>query len=97
MAVRIISIKKEKGHFESPYLAIDYLEWINERTRVNGITSRDKIYDWIKNANGEAYITDVSGNKTFLVPAMTPKGNKYVKTVADEEVTDYLLLLPECA
>jgi hypothetical protein len=97
MAVRIISVKKDEGDYENPYLAIDYLEWINERIHVNGITDRTKIYDWIKDANGKAYIIDEHGNKTYLIPAISAQGSKYVKTVADETKTDCLLLLPECA
>jgi len=96
MAVRIICIKKDEGTSDNPYLAIDYFEWINEKINVNGVTDRTQIYDWIKDANGEAYITDADGNKTYLMPALCPQGNKYVKTVNDETITDQLLLLPEC-
>jgi hypothetical protein len=96
MAVRIICIKKDEGKYENPYIAIDHLEWINERINVKGITDRSKIHDWIKDEDGEAYIIDPYGNKTFLIPAITPNGNKYVKTVMDETVPDCLLLLPAC-
>jgi hypothetical protein len=96
MAVRIICIKKDDGDHENPYVAIDHLEWVNDRIKVNGITDRTKIYDWIKNEKGEAYIMDQFGNKTYLIPAISPKGNKYVKTVIDETVTDSLLMLPQC-
>ena len=96
MAVRIICIKKDEGISDNPYLAIDYFEWINERINVNGITDRTQIYDWIKDGNGEAYVTDDNGNKVYLIPATCPKGNKYVKTVEDESVPDSLLLLPQC-
>jgi hypothetical protein len=95
MAVRVICIKKDEGIYENPYLAIDYLEWVNERINVKGVTDRTKIYDWIKNEEGEAYIIDQYGNKNYLVPAVSPQGNKYVKTVNDEGV-DCLLLLPDC-
>ncbi|MGZ3872893.1 MAG: DUF3892 domain-containing protein [Mucilaginibacter sp.] len=96
MAVRIICIKKEEGMAENPYLAIHYFEWVNERINVKGITDRAKIYDWIKNEAGEAYITGADGTRTYLIPATCPQGNKYVKTVEDESVTDNLLLLPLC-
>ena len=49
MAVRIICIKKDDGDHENPYVAIDHLEWVNDRIKVNGITDRTKIHDWIKN------------------------------------------------
>ena len=96
MAVKIISIKKDAESSDNPYLAIDYFEWINERINVNGVTERTLIHDWIKEGNGEAYITDTKGNKTYLIPAVCPLGNKYVKTVVDETITDELLLLPLC-
>jgi hypothetical protein len=96
MAVRVICIKKDEGNYENPYLAIDYVEWINERINVNGITDRTKIHDWIKNEDGEAYIIDRYGNKILLIPAVSPQGNKYVKTT-DDETIDCLLSLPECA
>ncbi len=96
MAVRIICIKKDEGKHENPYIAIDYLEWINERINVKGVTDRTKIHDWIKNEDGEAYIIDENGNKTYLIPAVSPQGNKYVKTVTDESAPDCLLMLPAC-
>ena len=96
MAVRIVCIKKEDGIYQNPYLAIDHFEWVNERINVYGITDRSKIHDWIKNEDGEAYIIDENGNKIYLVPAVCPEGNKYVKTT-DDETADCLLLLPECA
>lgn len=95
MAVRILCIKKDKDKYENPYIAIDYLEWVNERINVKGITDRTKIHDWIKDEDGEAYIIDERGNKILLVPAICPKGNKYVKT-ADDAANDCLLSLPLC-
>ena len=96
MAVRIICIKKEEGKHENPYIAIDYLEWVNERINVKGITDRTKIHDWIKYESGEAYIVDRSGKKIYLIPEISPLGNKYVKTVEDETIADCLLQLPDC-
>lgn len=95
MAVRIICIKREKGVYENPWLAINYVEWVNERVNVNGITERAKIHDWIKDLDGEAYIIDPTGKKILLIPATSPGGNKYVKT-GDDETIDFLLSLPEC-
>ncbi|MDB5147144.1 MAG: hypothetical protein JWQ57_1164 [Mucilaginibacter sp.] len=97
MAVRIVCIKTDTRPHENPYVAIDSLEWINERINVKGLTERSKLYDWIKNEDGDAYIIDNKGNKTSLIPAVCPEGNKYVKTVYDESEPDYLLGLPECA
>jgi hypothetical protein len=96
MAVRIICIKKDEGEYENPYMAIDYFEWINERINVKGVTDRAKIHDWIKEESGEAYIIDDAGDKIRLIPAISPQGNKYVKTVVDDTAEDCLLLLPLC-
>ena len=97
MAVRILSIKTDETPHENPYVAIDSLEWVNERVNIKGLTERSKLYDWIKNEDGEAYIIDNDGNKTSLIPALCPLGNKYVKTDCDESENDLLLSLPECA
>ncbi|WP_184550412.1 DUF3892 domain-containing protein [Mucilaginibacter sp. FT3.2] len=97
MAVRILSIKTDVAPHNNPYVAIDSLEWVNEHINVKGITERTKLYDWIKNESGEAYIIDAKGNKTRLIPALCPEGNKYVKTVRNESEKDILLDLPECA
>ena len=95
MAVRIICIKRNKGIYENPWLAINYVEWINEKVNVNGITDRTKIYDWIKELEGEAYVIDKYGKKIPVIPAMSPDGDKDDKT-ADDETSDCLLFLPEC-
>lgn len=97
MAVRILCIKTDVAPHNNPYVAIDSLEWVNERINVKGITERSKLYDWIKNEDGEAYIIDERGIKTCLIPALCPQGNKYVKTVNDESENDILLGLPESA
>ena len=96
MAVRIICIKRDEGSYENPYVAIDHLEWVNERIKVNGITDRTKIYDWIAYEKGEAYVLNQHGEKAYLIPAISPLGTKYVKTVTDEAREDILLFLPEC-
>jgi hypothetical protein len=95
MAVRILCIKTDDRPHINPYIAIDSLEWVNERINVKGMTERAKLYDWIKDGDGEAYIIDQYGNKTSLIPAVCPDGNKYVKTVTDESEKDQLLALPE--
>ena len=95
MAVRILCTKKYEGTYENPYLAIDHLEWVNERINVKGITDRPKLHDWLKDESGEAYIVTTKGEKIYLVPAVCPQGNKYVKTT-DDESRDCLLVLPDC-
>jgi len=54
------------------------------------------MYDWVVNDHGQAFVKDANGNVAYLVGAISSKGNKYVKTVADETKTDNLLYLSEC-
>jgi hypothetical protein len=54
------------------------------------------MYDFVVNKNGQAYVRDVYGNIAYLMGAISKRGNKYVKTVADETKTDNLLKLDEC-
>ena len=96
MSVRITCIKKDSGNHENPYVAIESLGWIEDGTSKTGNNTRLEMYDWVVNKNGRAYVKDAQGNVAYLVGAISPRSNKYVKTVADETKTDNLLKLPEC-
>jgi len=95
MAVRITCITKDNGNHENPYLSITSLGWITEGNKTVSMSSRLQIYEFLL-ANGQAYVLDTFGNKAYLITAISAKGNKYVKTIADETKTDNLLQLPEC-
>lgn len=96
MSVRITCIKKDSGNHENPYVAIESLDWINEQTNATARTTRLDMYDFVVNKKGEAYVKDAQGNVAYLIGAISPRGTKYVKTVADETKTDNLLKLSEC-
>ena len=96
MSVRITYITKDHGNHENPYVAIENLGWINEATSKTGNSTRLQMYDWLVNENGQAYVKDAQGNVAYLIGAISPRGNKYVKTVADETESDNLLKLNEC-
>lgn len=96
MAIRITCINKDNGYHENPNLAITHLGWINEATGKEGKNTRLEIYNWIKNDDGHAYVTDRSGNKVKVITAETMNGTKYVKTIADSTTLNNLLSLPEC-
>lgn len=95
MAVAVICIKTEKFVSQNPYLTIDYLEWINERINVKGVTDRIKLHDWLNEEKGEAYIIDEGGNRFNLAAAINAEGDKYVKT-SDDEKANRLLKVPTC-
>lgn len=95
MARRITCIKKAGGNHENAYTAIESLGWTDDVSNLTGKTSRVDMYDWLKRG-GTAYVKDGSGNRADLITAVSSKGTKYVKTVADETKTDNLLQLPEC-
>jgi hypothetical protein len=96
MSVKITCIIKDAGNHENPHTAISDLGWVNEETNVKGLSSRLDVYKFVKEDNYIAYVKDAFGNKANLIGAITPRGTKYVKTVADETKTDNLLKLPEC-
>lgn len=95
MSVRITCITKDSGNHENPYVAISHLGWIDENTKQTGYDKRETIYDFVKKGN-IAYVKDAYGNVAILICAISSKGTKYVKTVADETKSDNLLKLPEC-
>lgn len=96
MAIRITCIKKDSGNHENPHTAISDLGWKNDATGATGNSTRLEMYDFVENEDGVAYVKDAFGNKADLIGAITPRGTKYVKTVADETKSDNLLKLPEC-
>jgi hypothetical protein len=96
MSVRITCIKKDRVNHENPYVAIESLGWINEANGERGASTRLTMYDWVVNRVRIGYVLDLGGNTAYLIGAISPRGNPYVKTVADETKTDNLLQLPEC-
>jgi hypothetical protein len=95
MAIRITCITKSDGYHENPFTAIQSLGWVDDTTGEIGNTDRIRMYDWIKDQKGVAYV--LSGNdKAYLTTAITDHGTKYVKTIADDTTRDNLLKLPEC-
>ena len=95
MPIRVTCIKKDNGFHENPHVAISELGWINDSNEATGNSTRVQIYDWI-NAGGVAYIMDSVGRKINLITAVSPKGTKYLRTVADNSTNDILLNLQEC-
>lgn len=95
MLVRITCITKDSGNHENPYVAISHLGWINESNQKSGYDTREIIYDFVKKGN-IAYVKDIFGNTAKLMCAISSRGTRYVKTVADETKSDNLLKLQEC-
>ncbi len=96
MSVRITCIKKDSGNHENPHTAISTLGWQEDGTGKTGRSTRLEMYKFVVEDKGYAYVQDAYGNKAKLIGGITPRGTKYVKTVADETKTDNLLKLPEC-
>lgn len=96
MSIKITCINKQQGYHEDPHHAISHLGWVEDGTGKSGKSTRLEIYDWIKDQNGVAYITDSYGNKAYLMTKVSKNGTKFVQTVADGRETNNLLNLPEC-
>lgn len=95
MSVRVRCIKKASGDHENPYVAISTIGWQNPATGESGRSTRLEMYDWVVKG-GHAYV-EASGYQARLVDAISPSGNKYVRTQSDSTQADNLLKLPECA
>lgn len=96
MAVRITCINKAEGAHYDPHVAIASLGWRNEVSGAEGKSTREQIYDWLKNKGGVAYVVDEFGNKAYVYPRENPNGTRFVQTAADRVWTDNLLALNEC-
>jgi hypothetical protein len=96
MGVRITCINKAGGQHENPYVAIQFLGWVNEETGQAGKSSREGIYDFVVNKGGTAYVVG-GGARADLIGVISPRGTRYVKTRSDSTDRDNLLKLPECA
>lgn len=96
MAIRITCINKSGGDHQDPHHAISDLGWVNDQDGVPGKSTRLQVYDWIKNQNGVAYVTDRYGNRVNVGTREHANGTKYLQTYADQVWTDNLLSLPEC-
>lgn len=95
MAVRITCINKANGQHENPYTAISHLGWSQDGTGNTGRSTREQMYDWIKNQNGQAYV-QAGTARARVITAVSSRGTRYVKTEADSTDRDNLLKLPEC-
>jgi len=95
MAIRITCINKDNGRHENPYVAIADLGWVADGTGKSGRVGRERLHDWIRSEGGVAYV-QVGVARAAVIPAVSPRGTKYVKTEADSTDRDNLLKLPEC-
>jgi hypothetical protein len=94
MAIRITCIRKDGGDHENPYVAISSLSWINESTGEKNNSTRVQMYDWVV-SGGHAFVQGVA-SRAQLIGEISSRGNKYVKTMANDTSSDNLLKLPEC-
>ncbi len=95
MSISVTCIEKTSGNTENQLTAISKLGWVEDGTGDSGRSTREEMYQWVKNGN-RAYVKDSMGNTADLIAAVTEKGTKYVRTAADGTTTDNLLALPVC-
>jgi hypothetical protein len=93
MAIRITCINKSGGYHDDPHHAISHLGWVNEQTGKQGKSTRLEVYNWIKNENGTAYVTDSAGHRAYVGARENSAGTKYLQTYADQRWSNNLLAL----
>lgn len=96
MAVRISCINKANGLHENPYVAISHLNWVEDGTGKTGRSTREDMYAFVEDQKSTAYVQSGS-SRAVLMGAVSARGTKYVKTVANDTSRDNLLKLPECS
>jgi len=97
VAIRITCINKAGGQHYDPHVAITNLGWVNDSTGETGESSRQAVYDWLKqNPTNQAYVRDGFGNVAYLGARENQHGTQFVQTYRDQTWTDNLLALPEC-
>lgn len=94
MSIRITCIKKSGGHHQEPHEAITALTWVNEQDGSRGNSSREQMYEWVKNG-GQAFVV-FGATRVQVVTAETSWGTRFVKTRPDHTIRDNLLSLSEC-
>lgn len=94
--IRITCINKDNGNHDNPHEAITFLGWLEDGTGLQGKWPRIRMYNWIKDENGVAYVNDSAGNKVYVQTAESRNGNPFVRTIADGRETNNLLSLMEC-
>lgn len=94
MATRVrISCINKADRF-NPNKHITHIGGINaDKTRWK--MTEEKAIEYIENGTYEFYVY-AGGSSVDVIVAISSAGNKYLRTVADGEIPDNLLSLPEC-
>jgi Protein of unknown function (DUF3892) len=96
MRIRITNVSKPSGYNLNPHEAISELQWTVDSTGQTGRSTREQIYNWLKNAENSAYVRDRANDVAFVGTRENAKGTRYLQTYADGIWKDNLLSLPNC-
>jgi hypothetical protein len=86
---RITNVNRNNSREATEKILLVSLKGSNKRY------SQLQIADWIDLGEHEFFM-ELNGKTYTVTTAVSPKGNKYIKTQNDGSAIDYLLRLPEC-
>ena len=93
MAHRVTCINK--GDRYNPWERITHIGGNNADGTPWRITQQEAV-EGIESGKWAFYVERPAGDRVNVIVALSPHGNKYVKTAADGDQPNNLLSLPEC-
>ena len=96
MTFRIVCISRNGKEGGDPLLSVSELGAVNEQTGDVRFYNLAELHDVANNEDNNVYLTDILGKKVRVIPAVTPNGEKYVRSTFNDDKMDDILKLSSC-
>lgn len=95
MTIRLICMTHEAREGVDPLLCFKEIGGVNEQTGEVKLYRPSELHDLVTQGNN-IYMNDIFGNKVKVAADITSKGEKFIRTIFNNEKTDELLKLSSC-